>query len=300
MTTVSDLINDTKRHLYGTYRAEMNQLASTAASGDTTLSFTYDLQGLTRGSYVSLEDEVVYVWSVNSSAKTAVVQRGQMGTTAATHAAGVMVEVNPRFPTFSIRDAVRDEIRSWPATLFSVPTPVTISTSAYVRAYDLAGIGPFLYVIDVRISPAPGALQNSGTWPRVTGWQVMRNADLTAFPSGFALFIPATYQTGRTLRVQYARPFDVSVFTDSTDVIATVGLSDTMVDIPSIGAAARLVTSREIKRTFTEGQGEARRAEEVQAGAATNVGRNLMALRDKRVAEEGVRLMALYPRHQVV
>jgi hypothetical protein len=105
------------------------------------------------------------------------------------------------------------------------------------------------------------------------------------------LFEPA--YPGYNLRVVYR-----SLLTMPTTTLANVsstGLLPSAQDLPPIGAAIRLMSGREIKRNFTEGQGDTRRASEVPPGAIMQSSRNLQILRQQRIAAEAARLDALYP-----
>ena len=55
------------------------------------------------------------------------------------------------------------------------------------------------------------------------------------------------------------------------------------------------MAGREIKRNFTESQGDTRRAGEVAPGAVMQSSRNLQILRQQRITAESARLDALYP-----
>lgn len=83
--------------------------------------------------------------------------------------------------------------------------------------------------------------------------------------------------------------------TAATQTLVSLGLPDSVADIIALGAAARLVLPREVKRNFTEAQGEPRRAEEVAVGAQVASARALMNLRAQRLSEEVSRLSSQYP-----
>ena len=55
------------------------------------------------------------------------------------------------------------------------------------------------------------------------------------------------------------------------------------------------MAGREIKRDFTESQGDTRRAGEVPAGAVAASSRNLQILRQQRITSEAAKLEAIYP-----
>jgi len=72
-------------------------------------------------------------------------------------------------------------------------------------------------------------------------------------------------------------------------------LSSPMEDCLRYGAAWRMMSHREVKRTFTEGQGEPRNAEETPPGHITQIAEQMRRMRNERMAEEARRLAAEYP-----
>jgi hypothetical protein len=62
-----------------------------------------------------------------------------------------------------------------------------------------------------------------------------------------------------------------------------------------LGAQIRVMAGREVKRNFTESQGDTRRAEEVPAGAVGGSILNLQRLRRDRIQAEAARLNRQYP-----
>jgi len=73
------------------------------------------------------------------------------------------------------------------------------------------------------------------------------------------------------------------------------GLPTTCEDIVEMGVQIRLMSAREIKRNFTESQGDTRRADEVGAGAVANSVTGLLRLRRDRIIAEAAKLMRQYP-----
>jgi len=63
----------------------------------------------------------------------------------------------------------------------------------------------------------------------------------------------------------------------------------------TLGAQIRLMSPREIKRNFTESQGDTRRADEVPAGSVAGSVSNLLRLRRDRIQAEAARLARAYP-----
>lgn len=291
MTTVGELIDETKRHLYGSYRPEINILAADIDASVTTLTLTDAANLLAPRSVIGIDDELLYVRAVAGT--TVTVLRGY-NSTAASHSADAIIEVNPSFPTVSIRNALRDDIRSWRADMYQVET-IEVSTSVTTSWHDLGANEDIYGIIEARM--APSSVNSWDQWP-VVGVRLVRSGD---FASGVGVHVldAPLYELGvagtRELRVTVAKPFSVDVFTDNVNLQTTVGLASSMIDIPPLGALARLVPTREVLRNALEVQGQPRRAEEVQAGALLQTGTGLLRLRDKRLSEEAMRLRELWP-----
>jgi hypothetical protein len=97
-----------------------------------------------------------------------------------------------------------------------------------------------------------------------------------------------------TLRVRYKTPFTRAT-SESSDLTSLCGLPATCDDLVELGVIIRMMAGREMKRNFTESQGDTRRADEVQAGAVLQSVANIQRLRRERIVAEAGRLKAQYP-----
>lgn len=291
MTTLSNLVESTRQHLLSGHREPLNKLAVAATINATSLTFTYPIN-FKAGALLQIDTELFHVWSVNTVALTAAVEPARDGSTSAAHVINSLVAVNPRFPTTAVIRALNDELASLssPANgLFQVRY-ADLTPNAARTGYDLAGATSVLDVMEVRQRTDNTAEKN---WPRLP-FSFDRSVSATDFPSGFALFLPGHASTSQSIRVQYRAPFTPLVNL-ADDVLTVAGLPTSAHDIPPLGAAWRLVAGREIKRNFTEAQGDTRRAQEVSPGAMAASARNLAALRQQRIMEEATSLQQLYP-----
>lgn len=297
MTTTASLIQDTKRHLSGLQREGMNKLAAPAVIGATTLVFEYDLGGIQAGAYVSVGLELYYVWQVEPSSKTAIVEPAQLGSTTSEHDQGDIVTVNPKFPDFMILNAINDDLADLGSPLSGLFAMRSLDlTGASARSgYDLSGVvGELQDVYEVRYRNTDGTSGYLNDWITVNAWELARDLSDSNFPSGLALFIHEGVPTGRTIRVRYRTGF-APLTTLADDVAVVSGLPESAHDLPPLGAAMRLVAPREIKRNFTEAQGDSRRAEEVGAGAVASSMRGVMQVRAQRLAAEQAKLARNFP-----
>lgn len=297
MTTTADCIAETEDHLLGGDRDALNELSGALGTSDTTVTFAMPLDAISTGSYLGIDLEVLYVKSVDSTSSVATVRRGMLGSTAATHASGSLVYVNPLFSKWQIFKALNIEIASLSGAdngLFA-ETAFTLQTQAVQRTYNIPVANNDLrQILEIRYD-APGA---ENYWPVVPKrhFQVIR--DLTADASNTSLMsirIDDSFVPGRDMVVRYAGDFTALSSTLTADALTTTKLSATMIDIPAIGAAARLMAGRAAKRTFIERSVDSRRAAEVPAGASGQAYLLLKDVMSGRIKSEAARLRQRWP-----
>lgn len=289
MATLGSLVHDTRNLLLSGQREPLNDLAVAIASTTaTTFTFTYDLN-FNPGDVLQLDSELVYVWTINEGAKTALVMRGHAGSTAATHAINSLVTVNPLFPTHRIVQEINNDLHDLHARgLFQVKT-TTFTFSPAVMGYELPA--DLVDILDVT-SDTAGPDQS---FPRLRDWRVVRNTATTDFATAVGLVIYDDRVTsGQPVRVKYKAAF-TSLTNLTDDVLTTSGLPTSAHDLPPMGAALRLMAPREIKRNFQEAQGQPRRMDEIPAGAVNASPRRLDVLRETRIGDELMLLARKYP-----
>lgn len=292
--TCAQLVSRVQRRVAGARNATLNRLTVAVDDEVVELVVDFDPGPIARQTFVALDNEMCFVWEVDRGAKTLTVERGALGTEAAAHDLGAIVEVGARFPRAVIRDAIQDEIRSWPEDVFRVKAVTLSSTTWGQGGYDLGIRDESLrFVLEALRSP----LRNIAgqRWSRVD-FTVERGMDRVAYPSGCALFITdRNARSGGTVRIMAAIGFEVDDISDDDDVIDDWGLSRSMVDIVSLGTAARLLQDAEAVRTDTESLGESRLAAEVPPTYLTNTATALRRMADTRIRQEAMRLRSRYP-----
>lgn len=283
MTTTQDLIHAARRWLQSSGRPEYNRLTAAETSTDTTVALDFALGSVSPGAVLGVDLEELYVWSV--SAPNATVARGWNGSTAASHALGAIVEVNPLFSNWRIFNELNAELNSLSPQLYQVKTVTVAATisSSYNVAADAVDI------LSVQYNDYVG-----DDWPHLSRWAFLSGQDTAVFASGKALRLYEMPAPGRTIRIVYAAPLGtLSTLTDTVET--TTGIPSTAVDIPAIGAAARLLSARESRRSQLDAQPEPRQAQDVPPGTARSAAAQLFALRDRRIKEETAKLSRLYP-----
>lgn len=285
--TLGDLSNRLHRMVKGSRRESFNVLGTTVNTTDVSIVFTKPTDGITEGTYLGIGTEIMYVYSV-AGGNTATVRRGMFNTLAAAHTVGDLIEVDWRWFTADVIDALADDIRSWPEDVFKVSS-ADVSVGAGT-AFDLPLTG-YRSTLKIRRS-IPGGER----WVDEPSnlYRVATGLPTSSFASGNALYLPNTRAGSGTVRIDYAADF-ITATLDIATLIADIGLPSTLIDAALYGGAWRLLVDREAQRSAVESQPEPRQATDVKEGASANVGSYYKRLRDTRLAEEARRLRGHYP-----
>lgn len=289
MSTVSQVITRTQRQLLSGVVEERNKLASSINATATACVLSYDLGSVRQGSVLEIGSEQLYVWDVVESSKTLTVERAFNGTTAAAHSSGAVCTINPRFPRNQVLEAINDELGdlSSPVNgLFQVKN-LDLTYNSSNRQMNLSGAGDIIDLIDVRYR------YRADDYKQVTSYKLLRNMPTKDFGSTYGLQIDSDVSNG-DIRITYKAPFG-RVTAEADDIQNISGFPVSAEDILVIGSQIRLMAPREVKRNFTESQGDTRRSDEVPSGAVGNSITNLLRMRRDRITAEAQRLTRLYP-----
>jgi len=289
MSTAGALLDRVSRQLLSGTVEERNKLASSVDSDDTSFVMSYDLAGLRAGTIFEVDSELIYVWEATSGSKTVTVERGYGGTTAASHSAGAIVVLNPRFPKAQMLEALNqdlDDLSSPLNGLFRVVS-TDVDYNGADRQINLTGATSIIDLLDVRLRYL------ATDYPVIRKVRLQRDLPTSDFASGFALVFDESVMAG-TLRVRYKAPFArVSAVGDSLQSVANLPV--TMEDILEMGVMSRMLSTREVKRNFIESQGDTRRSDEVPPGAMRDSFSNILRLRRDRIIAEAAKLARQYP-----
>jgi len=292
--TAQTWIDETRDLLLTDYVEELATLGVSMDASINTITFDKPSAapiGVVAGATLEVGTELMYVFDVATDG-TVTVQRGYKGSTASTHNADDLVTINPKFPAYQILDALNHELRDLSSPqngLFQMKT-VDLTFASAQDGYDMTGVtDDILSVYQITYSD-PGS-ENSE--PVLSEFSLRRNRDTSSFASGYALILHGDAWPGETVRVQYKTGF--STLTDTSTALSTTGLHPEAYDIPVLGAAVRLMSSRPIRREFLDEQGSSRSADEVPSGAISASMRDLRNLRDLRLNAEVSRLDGQYP-----
>ncbi len=246
------------------------------------------------GSVISVDLEEMYVWAISEVSQTATVERGYLGSTAAAHTTLSIVYANSKFSAFSIFQALNADLMDLcsPASGLYRVVSLEVTYNPAIQGYDFTGATNVSNVLRVKYD-TPGS---SKTWVDLnpgSGYVFKRDASAGDFASGFSLTLRQDAWAGQSVRLTYATDF--SPFTTLATTTTTVGLPDSAVDLPPLGAGMRLAGVREVQRNFNESQGDTRRASEVPPNSQMAGMQALMRLRTMRVQAESAKLSSDYP-----
>ena len=300
MTTLSDLINETRTHLYANQTPQLNALngaitATTGARGtNTAIAMHYGLgaAALGKGTLISIDLEHIRVWEILNNTIT-VCDRGVDGTTPAIHADGAEVEVMPKFSPFMCQRAINedlDDLASPLNGLFAVQD-VEITYNPAVSGYDMTGVTPsnVLAIQEIRYK-IPGPTRHL---PAIRKFQIARNLPTSDYPSGMALLLEESAYAGFPMHVRYRSRFNHLV--NLTDDCQSVALLPAEANgLPALGAAVQLMIGREVKRNFTEATSDPLQLELVTGGQVLNSYKGLQLQRQMRIQAVQAGLIKLY------
>jgi len=289
--TLGDLIEDVEGLLHGHtgQDEQLTYLKYNITSTDLSIEVN-SVEGVRRG-IVEIDDELLWVDSVNTSSNTlniAPFGRGYRGTTAAAHLADVVpVSVNPLLPRSRVRRAINETIEAVGGDLFGVASG-TLSYDSGTVTYELSA-ATFPDLLDV-LAVSYDSETSIDSWITVRRWKFTDKANATAFPSGKSIDLYDPIRSGSDVSVTYTRntvPFADNAAT--TALFSTTNLPSSCKDVIIYGAAARLAWAIEGGRTNQTGVSSTILSDSYGTnwrGAANNFGKQLYAFFEKRLQEE--------------
>ena len=289
MSTVATVIDRTVRQLMSGTVEERNKTTAATTATATSISFLYDLGGMRQGGVIQIDAELMYVWEVSSASKTVTVERGWNGTTAVAHVTGSVAIVDPKFPRAQILEAINAEIDDLSSPMNGLFQIKTIELD-YNGTWSMINLPTTDKIIDL-VSVSLRYLATD--YPKIRRCRLIRDLPNDDFNAGYGIRFDEQVRAGRMI-VVYKAPY-TNVTSESQNLQNIAGFPTTAEDILMMGAQIRLVAPREVKRNFTESQGDTRRAEEVPAGSISNSINNIIRMRRDRITAEAARLARQYP-----
>lgn len=281
-----------RQYLRGNNRVAMNRIDGVLTTAGTVLNVEFTEPLPRAGDVLEIEDELILAWTAGDNCT---VQRGFDGTTAVQHPDDSVVSFNERFPRSTVISSMREEVGSWPGSLYAVASG-SLTVGARINAIDLAGTQNLRGLRLLGVWRTPQDFQDytfdRESWPMVARARIEPVQDSIDFPSGWALILPETFDQAYEVRVALGYHFPLDTFATSSDLGSVTGLTRDLLDIIGLGVAARLVGAKEIARIDTTALGRSRRAEEVREGSILRAGTTYWELRSLRIGEAVKKLAA--------
>jgi hypothetical protein len=268
---------------------ERNKVTSAVSATATSISFQYDLGGMRPGGVIQINSELMYVWEISAGSKSVIVERAWNGTVAASHAAGSIATVDPKFPRAQVLEAINAELDDLASPMHGLFQVKNVELN-YNGVWSMISLPTLDKVIDL-VSVSLRYLATD--YPKIRRCRLIRDLPADDFSSGFGLRFDEQVRSGRMI-VVYKAPFE-NVTNETQNIQTITGLPSSCEDILIMGAQIRLVNPREVKRNFTESQGDTRRAEEVPTGSVSNSINNIIRMRKERITAEAAKLARQYP-----
>lgn len=286
-TTLDGVISRVRRQWQATLRPTIFTLSAAYTAGGDTFNLNGDTTNIGDGSIAELGTALYYITAVSTGSIT--VAPGWEGTTSVDGTVGDFVEIDPRIPRSTLADMAEAEIRSWASQLWRVDS-VDVEVSGQERAYDLGTNDEVIWLLAARLQPTGTSGTWAGdSWPKAEA-RLLRSMPTADFASGQAVQLETLPVQATTMRVWYAKPFDLSTFTSATDLVDDCGLSAAHLDVLDAGLRWRLLSSGLVTRTDWQAAGMARNADEVNPTDILRAVDMARAMRDRRLADEALEL----------
>jgi hypothetical protein len=292
MATFGQMTDEVSRKLAGFTLRQDRQTHLTAAANATATSITIASAVNISSGVIQIDDELIYIDSYDRNSGVLSIPpygRGYNGTSAATHQVGARVVISPTFPSVDIKEAINDSIQAVFPDLYSTGTH-TFSYSTAKSTYPLPD------EVETVLGVSFQTTGPSKEWLPIRGWRVDPMANTAAFNSRNSISLYSGVEPGRTVQIFYTSAPTVMDSNDDDFEIVT-GLPASSKDVIVLGASARLASFVDPGR-LTFGSAESDQQSQIAGrsyGAGTNTAKYLLALYEKRLAEESRKLIDRNP-----
>jgi len=282
-----DLVADTRRLAYGSMADQLNFLAADAPLGSAELTMMMDPVGITPGMVLSSGLNVYYVVNVIAAEKKVVVYPTYDNSHADALPAGSAVMVRPRVTDWQLFQNL-----NWEITQLCSPSNGLYKVASWKSSIDVTWQ---TYDVPVEAQRMISLLRVRCRWPSTPDiWSDLDDIMFEHQQDRNLVKLKRNLPASSELEFIYKNSFtQAETLTD--DVVVDCGLSESMLDIPPMGAAVKLLRTTESRRTQIHNQGDSRRAEEVQPGANSSGARELERAYQNRVNDELARLISNHP-----
>jgi hypothetical protein len=282
--TLGSLIDHVTSQLQGfvTDNPMYGTLVGTAQDDDLSIQIEVPSQSQPLG-LIEIGTELIHVTDFDAASGLATIPawgRGQQGTTAAAHVSGSRVTVNPRYPRSRVALTCNQVIAGMCPPLFGVARG-TFETEPQVWEYALPAGTRNLIRVELR----PYA-SSAYDWVPVRGAVIKRDSGSPM------LHMPTEYSTHE---VRYTVATNPTALTSESDLFTTTGLPESCIDVVTLGAIPRLVSTNELARQQLTSVEATERSTLIPATSGTSAAKFYMQMYEARLEQESMRLRQEYP-----
>ena len=289
MTTVADLVADVRRRVYGSMTENVNLAQTSASAGQTSIQLELGVDGIQKGMLLSSGLNVWFVKGVYSTDNTVFVIPGYDNSPKTAITTGDMVYVRPRMTDWYAFNSINDQLRrlsSPDAGLYKIGTWVVEVDPTYQTYVVPVGAENMINLLRVRWR-SPGT---TDVWTEIPDryyrWVYSNEQNIVR--------LLYNVPSGTDIEFTYKAPFSQATSL-SDDLVEDIGLSESMIDIPALGAAVSLLRTTEARRNQITTQGDSRRPDEVSMTANSSIATQMEREYRQRVQDEMVRLVTRIP-----
>ena len=289
MTTIADLVADARRMTYGSMTEQINLVGSAAAAAATSVILDLDVSGITPGMVLSCGLNVWYVRGTTTSTNEVFLIPGYDNSPKDAVSVGDIVTVKPKVTDWYLFNIINDELRK-----LSSPT-----NGLYRIGSWSVNVSPTYQTYEVPIEALnmTNLARVRYRWPGTPDvWSDIRTSSYRWIVSEGSnkIQLLVNVPSGTEIEFTYKAPF-VLATSLADDPVEDCGLSETMLDIPPLGAAASLLRTTDARRNQITAQGDARRAAEVPSSVNLSTASVLDREYKMRVQDEYARLIQRLP-----
>ena len=287
MTLMLDLIAATRRMTYGSMADQLNFLAAEYPMGDAELTMSMDVTNITPGMVLSSGLNVWYVTGIDAANKKVFVYASYDNSRNDALPVGSPVMLRPRVTDWLLFNYINDTVVS-----LSSPTYGLYREASWTSVADSVW---GTYDIPVAAQSMTNLLRVQVQYPTTTDvWLDIPQNMIEWQPENNLIRLRTAVAASSTVRFDYRAPFAPATLLTS-NAVDDMGLSESMLDIPPLGAAVRLLRTTESRRAQTHNQSDPRRAGEVQGGQNSAAAADMAREFRDRVQAEHSRLLNRNP-----
>ena len=284
---MKDMIADTRRLAYGSMADQLNFIAADTPADATELVMAMDLTGITPGMTLSSGLNVYYVKSLITSEKKVVVFPNYDNSRSEALPAGAPVMIRPRATDWQLFNNVNWEIQQ-----LSSARNGLYKVGYWTSAIDVTWQ---TYAVPAEAQGMVSLLRVRCRWPATPDiWSDLPDYTFDYQQDQQIIKLRRNLPASSELLFVYKNTFTPATsLTD--DIEVDCGMAPEQLDIPPLGAAARLLRTTEARRVQIHAQGDSRRAEEVQMYGNSSIATQFERAYQARVDDEYVRLVNNHP-----